>query len=341
MPEDMSFLLLPGFSAIGFMSAVEPLRVANRFRGDLYRWRILSLDGAPVAASNGISINADAAIANVDAAQTVFVVAGFEPLACYTRELGDCLKRLERGGATLGGIDTGSFVLAEAGLLSGADSVTVHWEALSAFRERYASLNASQELFEIGARRITCAGGTASIDMMLDLIGRKHGAALASAVSEQFVVSRIRQRSDHQRMEIAARYGVHNRKLIQVIGAMEQHMEEPLTPDQLADEISVTRRQLERLFCASLKDTPTHFYLQLRLTRARELLQQTDMSITSICVACGFESPSHFSRTYRARFGVSPRNDRQVTGGRNGGAGLPSGETAPASALLSAFNDLS
>ena len=329
MPEDMSFLLLPGFSAIGFMSAVEPLRVANRFRDALYRWRILSLDGAPVAASNGISINADAAIGAIGeiaeigeigqtgAAQTLFVVAGFEPLACYTRALADCLKRFERAGATLGGIDTGSFILAEAGLLSGADSVTVHWEALSAFRERYPSLDASQELFEIGARRISCAGGTASIDMMLDLIGRKHGAALASAVSEQFVVSRIRQRSDHQRMEIAARYGVHNRKLIQVIGVMEQHMEEPLAPDRLAQEIGVTRRQLERLFSASLKDTPTHFYLQLRLARARELLQQTDMSITSICVACGFESPSHFSRTYRARFGTSPRSDRQATGGKN------------------------
>jgi AraC family carnitine catabolism transcriptional activator len=133
-------------------------------------------------------------------------------------------------------------------------------------------------------------------------------------------------------MEIAARYGVHNRKLIQVIGAMEQHMEEPLTPDQLAEEINVTRRQLERLFCASLKDTPTHFYQQLRLTRARELLQQTDMSITSICVACGFESPSHFSRTYRARFGVSPRSDRQATGGRNGSAVLSSSEATQASA---------
>ncbi|MFP3187249.1 MAG: helix-turn-helix domain-containing protein, partial [Paraburkholderia sp.] len=141
-------------------------------------------------------------------------------------------------------------------------------------------------------------------------IGRSHGAALASAVSEQFVVSRIRQRSDHQRMEITARYGVHNRKLIQVIGVMEQHMEEPLAPNELAREIGVTRRQLERLFCAALKDTPTHFYQQLRLNRARELLQQTDMSITSICVACGFESPSHFSRTYRARFGTTPRGDR-------------------------------
>lgn len=310
MPEDISFLLLPGFSAIGFMSAVEPLRVANRFRENLYRWHILSVDGSPVAASNGISLNAEAAFDTVKELRTLFVVAGFEPLACYTRGLGNWLKRLDRSGATLGGIDTGSFVLAEAGVLSPADSLTVHWEALSAFRERYPALTASQELFEIGEHRITCAGGTASIDMMLDLIGRSHGAALASAVSEQFVVSRIRQRSDHQRMEIAARYGVHNRKLIQVIGVMEQHMEEPLAPNELAREIGVTRRQLERLFCAALKDTPTHFYQQLRLNRARELLQQTDMSITSICVACGFESPSHFSRTYRARFGTTPRGDR-------------------------------
>lgn len=115
MPEEISFLLLPGFSAIGFMSAVEPLRVANRFRGELYRWRIVSLDGTPVAASNGISINADAAIAEVNDARLLFVVAGFEPLACYTRDLAEWLRRLDRAGATLGGIDTGSFVLAEAG----------------------------------------------------------------------------------------------------------------------------------------------------------------------------------------------------------------------------------
>ncbi|ACC72443.1 GlxA family transcriptional regulator [Paraburkholderia phymatum] len=310
MPEDISFLLLPGFSAIGFMSAIEPLRVANRFREDLYRWHILSVDGAPVSASNGISLNAEAAFGDVHHASTVFVVAGFEPLACYSRALADWLKRMDRAQATLGGIDTGAFILAEAGLVRATDSVTLHWEALAAFRERYPSMQASDELFEIGERRITCAGGTASIDMMLDLISRNHGAALASAISEQFVVSRIRQRSDHQRMEIAARYGVHNRKLIQVIGVMEQNMEEPLAPADLAQEIGVTRRQLERLFCSSLKDTPTHFYLQLRLDRARELLRQTDMSITAICVACGFESPSHFSRTYRARFGTSPRSDR-------------------------------
>ncbi|MGV2290292.1 GlxA family transcriptional regulator [Trinickia sp. YCB016] len=310
MPEHIHFLLLPGYSAIGFMSAIEPLRVANRFHDDLYRWHILSLDGAPVVASNGISINAEARFDALESADTVFVIAGFEPLARYERALGDWLKRLSRASTTLGGIDTGSFILAEAGLFEPRQTLTLHWEALSAFNERYPALKVSQELFEIAEKRITCAGGTASIDMMLDLIGRRHGAELAASISEQFVLSRIRQRSDHQRMQIAARYGVHNPKLIQVIGAMEQHMEEPLAPDELAREIGVTRRQLERLFCSALKDTPTHFYLRLRLNRARELLQQTDMSITSICVACGFESPSHFSRTYRARFGASPRSDR-------------------------------
>lgn len=312
--EDFYFLLLPEFSSIGFMSAIEPLRVANRFRGVLYKWHIVSIDGGPVCASNGISLNAECAfgdIAVLPPAANVIVVAGFNPLRSYTRGIGEWLRRMDRFGATLGGIDTGSFVLAEAGLLK-HERVTLHWEASSAFQERYPALLVSQELFEIDARRITCAGGTASIDLMLDLIARRHGAELAAQVSEQFVLSRIRQRSDHQRMQIAARYGIHNRKLIQVIGIMEQHMEEPLSPDALAEEIGVTRRQLERLFCSSMKDTPTHFYLGLRLARARELLQQTDMSITTVCVACGFESPSHFSRTYRARFGTSPRQDRHT-----------------------------
>jgi AraC family transcriptional regulator, carnitine catabolism transcriptional activator len=310
-PQDFHFLLLPEFSSIGFMSAIEPLRVANRFRGDLYRWHIVSADGGPVAASNGISLNAECSIRDVTDARTVIVVSGFEPMAHCTRAIGDWLRRLDRAGATLGGIDTGSFILAEAGLLAGKRA-TMHWEAAAAFAERYPSIQTSQELFEIDARRMTCAGGTASIDMMLDLIAREHGADLAAQVSEQFVVGRIRQRSDHQRMQIAARYGIHNRKLIQVIGVMEQQMEEPLSPDALAESIGVTRRQLERLFCSLLKDTPTHFYLGLRLTRARELLQQTDMSILAVCVACGFESPSHFSRTYRARFGTSPRQDRSA-----------------------------
>lgn len=317
-PQEIHFLLLPEFSMMGFVSALEPLRVANRFRGPLYRWHILSADGGPVTASNGMSLHADGAFASVEQAETLFVVSAFNPMDHYTPALGAWLRLLDRAGTTLGAIDTGCFILAEAGLLK-SQKLTLHWEAISAFHERFPGRVVTQELFEIDGRRITCAGGTACIDMMLDLMGRRHGHALATAVSEQFVLGRIRNPSDHQRMQIAARYGVHNPKTIQVIGVMEQHIEEPLSADALAAAIGVTRRQLERLFSTHLKDTPSHFYLCLRLDRARQLLQQTDMGILTISVACGFESPSYFSRAYRTRFAVSPKDDRggsQLSGRR-------------------------
>jgi AraC family carnitine catabolism transcriptional activator len=203
MSQDVYFLLMPGFSALGFISALEPLRVANRFRGELYRWHILSADGGAVLASNGMSVNADAALEPLKKGATLLVVAGFEPLQFATPALEHWLRRLDHEGVTLGAIDTGACVLAEAGLLDG-HRLTLHWEAIDAFKEAYPHLSVTQELFEIDRRRITCAGGTASIDLMLDLIAQAHGPELAIQVSEQFVLSRIRPRKDHQRMQIAA-----------------------------------------------------------------------------------------------------------------------------------------
>jgi AraC family carnitine catabolism transcriptional activator len=309
MPQTLCFLLLPGFSMMGLMAAIEPLRVANRFRGELYRWRLLSLDGAAVAASNGMSLNVDAALELPAAGASLFVVAGFEPLASFDARLAHWLHRAEREGVLLGGIDTGSFVLAEAGLF-GQQRLTLHWEAIEAFLERYPRLAVTQELFEIDGKRITSAGGTASLDLMLTLIGRDHGEELALAVSEQFVLGRIRSRQDHQRMQIASRYDVHNKKLVQVIGEMQRQSEQPLGSRQLAELISVTPRQLERLFRQHLDETPSNFYLGLRLDKARQLLRQTDMSVLEVGLACGFESASYFSRSYRARFASSPSQDR-------------------------------
>ncbi|AYG43072.1 GlxA family transcriptional regulator [Pseudomonas sp. Leaf58] len=311
MPQIIHFLLLPGFSAMGFISALEPLRVANRFKGPLYRWQVLSLDGGAVQASNGMSVNADAALAAGEAGSMLLIVAGFDPLACYGPALHQALRRLDHDGVILGGIDTGAVLLAEAGLLDG-HRATVHWEALEAFKENYPSLQVTQELFEIDRRRITCAGGTASIDLMLDLIAQAHGNELAVQVSEQFVLGRIRPRQDHQRMQIASRYGISNRKLVQVIGEMEKHTELPLSTLELAARAKVTRRQLERLFRLYLNDTPSGFYLGLRLDKARQLLCQTQMSITQVSVACGFELPSYFTRCYKRRFGCCPRAERQA-----------------------------
>lgn len=309
MPQTLCFLLLPGFSMMGLMSAIEPLRVANRFRGELYRWRLLSLDGAAVEASNGMSLNVDTALELPAAGDSLFVVAGFQPLATFDHRLSLWLHRVEREGVTLGGIDTGSFVLAEAGLFAG-QQLTLHWEAIEAFQERYPRLTVTQELFEIDGKRITSAGGTASLDLMLTLIDRDHGEALALAVSEQFVLGRIRTRQDHQRMQIASRYDVHNKKLVQVIGEMQRHSEEPLSSQQLAELIKVTPRQLERLFRQHLNETPSNFYLALRLDKARQLLRQTDLSVLEVGLACGFESSSYFSRCYRVRFATCPSQDR-------------------------------
>ncbi|MBC2654400.1 GlxA family transcriptional regulator [Pseudomonas sp. MSSRFD41] len=310
MSQDFYFLLLPGFSAIGFISAIEPLRVANRFRGGLYRWHVLSVDGGAVQASNGMSVNADAALEPLKKGATLLVVAGFEPLRSFGAALEHWLRRLDGEGVTLGGIDTGSVVLAEAGLLEG-HRVALHWEAIDAFKESYPQLSVTQELFEIDRRRISSAGGTASIDMMLDLIGQAHGPQLAIQVSEQFVLGRIRPRKDHQRMEVASRYGINNKKLVQVIGEMEQHSEPPLSTLALAESVNITRRQLERLFRLHLNDTPSNFYLGLRLDKARQLLRQSDLSVLEVSIACGFESPSYFTRSYRARFSRCPREDRQ------------------------------
>lgn len=308
MHQTFWFLLLPGFSMMGLMSAIEPLRVANRFRGG-YRWRLLSLDGQAVQASNGMSLNVDAALEPPVAIDSLFVVAGFEPLAAFDHRLSLWLHRAEREGATLGGIDTGSFVLAEAGLFAG-QRLTLHWEAIEAFKERYPRLTVTQELFEIDGRRITSAGGTASLDLMLTLIGRDHGEALALEVSEQFVLGRIRSRQDHQRLQIASRYDLHNKKLVQVIGEMQRHSEHPLSSQALAELVRVTPRQLERLFRQHLQETPSNFYLGLRLDKARQLLRQTDMSVLEVGLACGFESSSYFSRCYRTRFATCPSQDR-------------------------------
>jgi AraC family carnitine catabolism transcriptional activator len=307
--ELFQFVLFPGFSMIGLMASLEPLRVANRFAGEVYRWRFLSMDGAPVKASNGLSLPADSAVGHAEGEGCIIVVAGFDPLHGYTPGLASWLRHAERLGATMGAIDTGCFCLAEAGLLRHT-RVTLHWEAMTAFQERYPDIAVSGALFEIGERRLTSAGGTTSIDMMLQLIGERHGAALATAVSEQFVRERIRGQGDRQRMQVPARYEVHNKKLVQAIGLMEKNIEIPLDAEALASCVAVTRRQLQRLFREHLSVTPGEFYMRMRLQRARQMLRHTDMNILEVGMTCGFSSSSHFSRSYRTYFGVSPRSDR-------------------------------
>lgn len=309
MTQDFRFLLLPGFPPSAFVNAVETLRIANRFQPGYYRWRILSLDGNPVESCSGMAIAADEPLGPVPADCMVIVVAGYEPMACYSDALHTWLRQLAAAKIALGAIDTGVFPLARAGVINGY-KVTLHWEALEAFRESFPGILTTLESFEIDRDRLTCAGGAATIDMMLHLISQQHGSKLAVRVSEQLVMGSVRLAQFPQRTHIVGRYGTTNRKLVNVIRLMAERIEAPLGTDELAEKVSITARQLERLFRLHLETTPNRFYLDMRLDKARQLLRQTEMSITEVSLACGFESPSYFARRYGARFACTPRQDR-------------------------------
>lgn len=318
-PEPVGFLLVPRFSMMAFISAVEPLRVANRFAGrTLFSWHIFSADGGPVEASNGMSLAAEAAIDKA-AVPTLIVCAGFDPRAHGKKPLIATLRRLAHRGVTLGALDTGAHLLARAGLLDDS-RVTMHWEAVPAFREDFPDIEVSDELFEVGDGHFTCAGGTAAIDLMLDMIARKHGSDLAVKISEQFIHERIRDRHDAQRLKLAKRLGVTNSRVLRIVELMERHLDEPLSARRLASSAGVSGRQLERLFRANLGVTPGAYYLGLRLQRVRQLLRETDKSVLEIALACGFTSASSVSRAYRARFGVAPSQDRKE---EHDGGGTP------------------
>lgn len=308
--QDFGFLLTPRFSMVPFILAVETLRIANRMSGQpLYRWPILTQSGAPVSASNGMAQIPDAALEAAGELDMLFVCGGMDPHLITDRQLFALLRRRARHGTRLGALCTGSYILASAGLLDGY-VCTIHWENLAGFTEAFPDIEVSTELFQIDRDRFTCSGGTAPLDLMLHLIGLQHGQALAIAVSEQLIHERIRDPHDHQRMTLRGRFGVSNAKLLSAIQIMETHIEDPLSLVQLANQVGISKRQLERLFRQHLKCTPGRFYIEMRLKRARMLLDQTSMTVTDVGVACGFVSASHFSRSYRDFYGRSPRMER-------------------------------
>ncbi|MDH3228558.1 MAG: GlxA family transcriptional regulator [Alphaproteobacteria bacterium] len=310
-PRRVGFFLAPHFSMMAFSSALEPLRVANLIsRREVYRWQVFSRDGRPVAASNGIAVPAEGSIRDIPRVAMMFVCASHAPEDTIDRATLSWLRRIPVAGITLGALDTGAWFLAHAGLLDG-HRATVHWEWQDAFAEKFPEVDVRNSLFEIDRGRLTCAGGTAALDMMLHLIGLDCGHDVAVEISEQFIHERIRAAEDAQRMPLGRRLGVGEPKLEAVVAAMEGSLEEPLRSAELAAIAGVSERQLERLFRRGLGCTPTGYYLGLRLRRARILLGQTRLPVREVALACGFASPAHFSRAYSARFGSPPREERR------------------------------
>ncbi len=200
-------------------------------------------------------------------------------------------------------------MIAEAGLLDGR-RCTIHWENRDSFEEDFPEIDLTQNVYVIDRDRYTAAGGAASTDLMLKLIARRHGAELANLVADQMIHTSIRSDKDEQRLSIPTRIGVRHPKLATVIHRMEEHIEEPVSPTILARDVGMSTRQLERLFRRYLNRSPKRYYMELRLAKARNLLMQTDMSVINVALACGFASPSHFSKCYRALYKTTPYRER-------------------------------
>jgi transcriptional regulator GlxA family with amidase domain len=311
-PRTVLFVLAPGFPLMAYASAVEPLRAANVLSGrSLYAWRHMTAGSREAAASNGVAFRSDFDMASEPTPSAVLVCSGGNPAAFSHPPTLARLRSFARRGAKIGGVSAGSFILAQAGLLAGY-RCTIHWEHAPAFAEAFPDLRLTRSLYEIDRDRLTCAGGIAALDMMHAMIKNDHGQPLAAAVSDWFIQTRIRSSADRQRLSVRERYGVANPKVTRVLQRMEAALEHPVGRRELAALAGVSMRQLERLFASHLRSTIDVQYRRIRLERARTLLLQTALPILEIALVCGFRAASHFSRSYKAVYGVAPQSERSL-----------------------------
>jgi transcriptional regulator GlxA family with amidase domain len=312
-PENLSrfgFLTLPSYSMIAAANAIEALRMANRVAGlAAYSWQIVTLDGHPAAASNGLMLTPCAMLSAADRFDVVFVVGGVDVRNAVDRNVAAALRRLAREGVALGALCTGAFALAEARLLHGY-RCAIHWENLGAIREEFPDIDFVEDFYSFDRDRITCTGGIAPLDMMLSIIEARLGRRVASQIAAQFLIERGRAGDERQPRQGSAATPTTPRRLADAVRLIEESVEAPIATEEVARRVKISTRQLERLFRRHLGISPAAFASATRLDRARALLRQTAMPVTDVGIACGFASASHFSTAYRGRFGHAPRSER-------------------------------
>lgn len=304
------FYLVDEFAHIAFSCAVEPLRIANLESGQpLYEWSFASENGETALSSNGTVVLTHGGFDTRVRADRLFLLSGSNMRNHMTRALLGALRRERSHGMPIGALCSGAYILAYAGFLDGMRTA-IHWEYHDLFAEEFPDVLLVANVFVADEKIITASGGTATADLMLHLIAQDHGTALADRVADQMVYNTVREASARQKVSVQARHGMRNPHVTQAIQRMSESMEEPLSTREVSEQIGISTRQLERLFGRYLDCTPSRYYLEMRLQRARNLLLQSEKSVTEIALATGFASTTHFGRVYRGMFGVSPSQQR-------------------------------
>ncbi|OWJ90254.1 AraC family transcriptional regulator [Pseudomonas sp. A46] len=308
--ESIGFLLLEDFSLIALAGALEPLRLANQLSGrGLYRWRTLTLDGTPVRAANQMQVSPEGRLDDGAVPDVLILCGGDGPGTLSDPALLARLRSLAASGVHLGALGSASWPLAEAGLLQGYECSPA-WSCRVDLRERFPGIALSPQPYVLDRDRYTAVGGSAALELMLQLIGRNQGPALLGAISETLTFGQLRSDPAPPRLTLRDALASAHPRLQEVIALMEANLEEPIDLDDLASFVELSRRQLERLFQKYLRCSPSRYYLKLRLLRARQLLRQTPLPVVQVALGCGFLSAQNFSKCYREHFGIAPSNER-------------------------------
>ncbi|NNF78444.1 MAG: GlxA family transcriptional regulator [Rhizobiales bacterium] len=307
----VEFLLIDNFSMISLASAVEPLRIANKLLGQArFVYHCVSVDGNPVTASSGFDQSVSGQLADAKRADLLVICSSDDVESVdLPASLGAELQKLERHGTALSAICTGTYLLAKYKLLRGR-ACTIHWEYSDIFRETFPDAELRSGVCIEDRDLLTSSGGTAPLDLMIQIVQRVAGEQVARDVADIAIHHSLRDETVHQRLDARARYDVTNPTFLKCVRLMEANVEEPLSLEELSAHLNISPRQLQRLFKKFAKTGPHAFYSRLRLERAKQMLRRTSMTIVDVALANGFTSTNSFTHAYKRAFGVSPGIDR-------------------------------
>ena len=312
--QHICFILVKDFSHLAFACGVEPLRIANRIsKRELYRWSFASDDGRKAASSNGSVILTHHEIRALPKFDRLFVVSGINMRKHSKPELLAAIRYAARHNPAVGALCSGAWLLAKTGIMDGMKAA-IHWEYHDSFMEEFPDVNLVRNVFVADEKHMTASGGTATADLMLHLIGQDHGEDLLLAVADQMVYNAVREATAEQKISLQSSHAMRNPHIVKAVQLMRESIEYPLAGSEIAKEIGISPRQLERLFGKYFNTSPKKYFMDLRLERARRLLVQTDASIIDIAMACGFVTSGHFSRVYKAAYNVTPLAQRATLG---------------------------
>lgn len=315
-PLPVTLVIAPRFSLLSLAICMDGLRVANRENVvPAYDWFTASETGATVVSSSGLTVEPRAALADLAFSPVTILLTAYEPEAACTPGLMAWLRRQDRHGGTIGCVDTAALVLARAGLLRG-ERIAVHPEVVAPFREEIGEAILPDRKWAFEGRRLSSAGGMATMDMLLALIARTRGEALARRVAQAVIHDHIPEEPVSERDALPGGPARSDRRLDRMVALMQSNLEAPLAIAEICHQARVEGSTARRLFMRHLGQSPRSYYGRLRLERARTLLRYSHLSIAEIAAAAGFADSPSFSRAFARVFGLPPSRARHDSPGR-------------------------